>query len=196
MADVRTLTLHDYLTARLTRTINVTQPAAGADFTVTVPAGSTWVVQAVRGQLVSSAVAGNRLPALRIGDGFTELQRIAAVNNQATGLTWVYTWLPGYGYAPATGTIQNLSLGSLAPVLYAGSTIAAVTAAIDVGDQWSGVALQVLEYTVGQIYWMADLLGRELDNEALTMLPAHGDVKPLGTGQPAGPEASQSGNVA
>lgn len=182
--NVRILALNDLLRTRLTRTITAPNPAAGADFTVTVPPGSSWIVQSVRAQLVTSAAVANRAVTLRIGDGVSELRRIANVNVQAASLTWVYGWLPGYGFVPASGIVQNYDLGETPPILNAGATIATSTGAIDVGDQWSGIALSVIEYTVGQVYWLSDLIARELGFETLTDLPAQTPV-PVASGQAA-----------
>lgn len=195
MGKVREVALEEMLRARLFRTVQVQAPGAGNEIAVTVPDGAVWYVYSLRAQLVTSAVAGNRLPALLISDGATELQRIAAVNNQATGLTWVYTWAPGFGYSPASSVIQNIGLGTPPPALQAGSTLKTVTAAIDVGDVYSGVALQVCEFTVGQVYWMADLLGRQLSYEDELPLTDKSKLGRVGSGQPAGNEASQSGVV-
>ena len=129
------------------KTVAVANPAAGADWSVQVPAGVTWEVQSVYAQLATSAVVANRFPVLVVQDagGNTLLDANPGGGGQTATQTHKYTWAIG------AGSNQNTSANPSAPipdmVLPGGSTIGTTTLNLDAGDQWSAVSLFVVEYT-------------------------------------------------
>lgn len=131
---------------RRTRRVQpVAQPAAGADWSVTVPAGVLWELLAVRGLFTASAAVANRVPVLGFGsEGVTAAQVPVAANitaGQAITVTWAQV-----GAALAFGLFQIVPLPRV--ILEPGDTIGTATGAIDVGDQWSAVRLWLVETTV------------------------------------------------
>src|SRR6266851_3396315 len=63
--------------------ISVSTPAAGADWSQTVPTGARWVVTALAAQLVTAVAAGTRAPRLIVDDGTTTLFELPAAATQA-----------------------------------------------------------------------------------------------------------------
>lgn len=129
------------------KTVAVANPAAGADWSVQVPAGVTWEVQAVYGQLATSAVVANRFPVLVITDAASN----PLVNANPGGGGQTATQTHKYTWAIDAASNQNTSANPSTPipdvVLPAGATIASSTLNLDAADQWSAVSLYVVEYT-------------------------------------------------
>ena len=126
------------------RTISIANPAAGADWSISVPAGMQWRLRSVRAQLVSSATVANRAVNLSLkDDAGNVIALLPAPAVQAASLTNSYTFAQGAS-ALSVGTSQSAA----APkdmVLGDSYTIASSTGAIQAGDQWSLIWLQVEE---------------------------------------------------
>lgn len=127
---------------RTRRTFTGTAPAAGSDWTVTVPAGKVWRVLSVRASLVTSATVANRAPALTVSDGSAVFLTVPAPAVQAASLTGVFDWYE-YASAQAVGNVQAAALPEL--IIPAGFVLASSTAAIAAGDQWSAPVVYVIE---------------------------------------------------
>lgn len=120
------------------KSVNAADPAAGAEVTYTVPAGSGLLLKAVRVRLVTSAVVANRVPILTIADdNANTVMEFPASAAQAASLTVDYSFVADLGYAMAAAVANKLAVG-IAPFLYLpdGWTIKTVTSAIDVGDNY------------------------------------------------------------
>jgi hypothetical protein len=125
---------------------SVGSPAAGADWTQTVPAGARWLLHGIRAQLLSSATAGNRTPALQIDDGTNAGVNISPGVVQAASLTNTWSWTAGY---PTIGTLvgtQNQITMPFPVPLLAGWRIRVITANLSGTDQWSAIFLDVEEW--------------------------------------------------
>ncbi len=127
------------------RPIAIANPAAGADFTITVPAGRTWEILGVAGQFTTSAVAGNRTPSLFLqvrgnpaGISITSGAVIPA--SQGNNMCWGIG-LPAFG--PLDGTLNTALPQRM--LLNAGDKLGSSTAGILAGDQWSNIYLWVNE---------------------------------------------------
>lgn len=120
-------------------------PAAGADWTVTVPAGHIYQLLAVFATLVTSAAAATRIARLLFTDGDSTFLELPPFTSQIASLTRRYAWIPA-GQAYSTG------LGILSPLpeltLMAGWTIGTATDVVDVGDQWGTIKVAVIDTTV------------------------------------------------
>ncbi len=127
------------------RSIAVTTPAAGANWTQTVPTGARWRVRDARFRLVTSAVAGSRVPVIRLTDGVNVLAEFGTTLSQAAGVTVDWNAIAGQGFeSDATG--PNVEYMQPEVMLLAGWIITVRTPAIDVGDQYSAVRLTVEEW--------------------------------------------------
>lgn len=90
-------------------------PAAGADWSVTVPGGFIWRVISAYASLVSSAAAGQRMPRLQISDGVATFLDLPPVNGQQASLTHRYSWLAsGSTYQAVAGVPSTVIAGAVA----------------------------------------------------------------------------------
>jgi hypothetical protein len=133
------------------RTVPVTQPALGANFTVTPAGEATWALVALRATLTTSAAAANRAPTLNVTDGTSTLWSVEAGATQAASLTVTYSWVTEYPAFPTT-VVGGVLVVPMAPTYLApGMALAGATALIDANDQWSGITATVLECFTGHV---------------------------------------------
>lgn len=130
---------------RSMRVVQVTQPAAATDWSVTVPGGKVWAPLAFTATFVTDANVANRDLSLQIGDQTNLLAAFDAVANQAAGQTNVVTYCTGGGLG-AGGTTHGTSTTPIPDLaLPAGFTISSHTTNLQVGDQWSNIVCWVEE---------------------------------------------------
>lgn len=131
--------------AGLTAATTVSNPAAGADWTYTVPAGLQQTLISVRAVLTTSATVANRFPVLRITSPTGQiLADVSALAAQTAGTTITYVWMAG---APANNVnnVQQMALPSGLRLL-GGSTIQTITSGIQAGDQWSAITITYTQF--------------------------------------------------
>lgn len=152
MFDVRALraVAEDWPASIVMRTVAVTAPAAGADWTLTCPGESVWAVYATTARFVTSAVVANRAPKLVITDGSNTMFDITDDVAITATLTTQISWLSLLGYQDTAIAAASLNIGTPQIVLQPGWTIGTVTSLIDVGDQWSRVFVNVVESFAGE----------------------------------------------
>lgn len=131
----------------LIRTIAIPRPVAGAEWSVTVPAGATWRLITAEYRFVTSAVAGTRASRLAVTDQDGNLVAIMPpALTQAATITVNYIFDTSYG-----ATTQIAAANSGAPVtdqpLKSGYTLGSSTANFDAGDQYSIIFVTVEEWT-------------------------------------------------
>lgn len=131
---------------RRSRTVvSVASPAAGADWSTTIPAGHLYQLLAIRAILTTSAAVANRAARLILGDGTSTYASIPAPAVQAASLAVSYTWAAG---APGV-SVDLAQLGYLPDlVLPPAWTIGTSTRLIDVADAWTAIQLHLLDVTV------------------------------------------------
>jgi hypothetical protein len=129
--------------------ISVAQPAAGADWSQTVPTGARWKVVAATAQLATAAAVATRLARLVIDDGTTPIFEAPAAASQAASLSVLYTYGQGAG-GPVTADAAVIE-GPIPNDAYlpAGFRIRSSTGAIQAADQWSAIRLLVQEWLEG-----------------------------------------------
>jgi len=125
--------------------LTVAAPAAGADWSLTVPAGHIYEVLSIQASLVTSAAVATRQVSLTLSNGVAVFLTLAAGFSQLTGLTRRYAWYPfANPYTVLPDGINEIPT----TILQGLSIIASSTALIDAGDQWSAVKLQVVDTLV------------------------------------------------
>ena len=124
--------------------ITAPAPAAGADFTLTPPVGVRWRILGGQAQLKTSAAVANRQVLLEVTRGGVVVFTCPSPSVQAAGLTYAYQLLPGVTQPTLVSTYPVLPF-PVAVVLDETWRLASSTAAIDVADQWSAIALLVEE---------------------------------------------------
>jgi len=122
--------------------VPVDEPAAGADWSLTVPAGHLYHLVAVYGILTTDANVANRRPFLGFTDGQVTYLTIPPVAAIAASTTEYLNWTE-HGDAYNSAPCQMMGLPEL--TLEPGWTIAPTTVNVQVGDQWSSVALLVID---------------------------------------------------
>lgn len=125
-----------------------TDPGAGAEATVTVPAGEYWVVHGLLLTLVTSATVANRRVEIQIDNGTTVFFRLAHAADQAASLTWRYQYANhGYRDAAVTGTNNVANIGMPVFTLGPGYRIQTSTTNLQAGDDYAPPVLFVADYT-------------------------------------------------
>lgn len=120
-------------------------PAAGADFSITVPTGRRWNVLCLRAVLNASAAVANRNVALLLDDGantFFVLQSIAAVTANQNERIVASADLP---YVNDNVNTQTIPFPS-PTILVSGYHIKSLTANLQAADQWTNIQLVVQEW--------------------------------------------------
>lgn len=122
-------------------------PSAGAEVTVTVPAGEYWVLYCVQLALVSSSTVATRNVELQIDDGTTTFFRNVDRAGQAASLTQNYTWACDLGYRDATAAVGGVNIGIPCFTLGPGYRVRTVTNNLQAGDDFAAPVLLVADYT-------------------------------------------------
>lgn len=131
------------------RSVQQANPAAGADFVVTVPTGALWELIAVSAQLVTAVAVANRAARLVIDDGANTLFAVPNTTVQAASLTTTYSYGAGAGGPMSTdAAFQEAPLPNNV-LLPAASRIRSSTGAIQAADQWGAISLLVREWLAG-----------------------------------------------
>ena len=129
----------------ITRSVTIATPAAGANWSITVPAGASWTLNSVRATLATSAAVANRVPDLQIKDGSGNIVMDALAGvAQTASLTDVWNWSAGAATSTVLGATNTVGLPA-GFKLNAGWVIQQATAGLQAADQWSGIALAVTE---------------------------------------------------
>lgn len=127
------------------RSITGSNPAAGAEFTETVPAGARWEVLVFHAQFNASAAVATRHPELTITDGTNELERVpSAAGITANGIARIAV-TPTNGMQTSSAG-ANYVVPSFSPfLLTAGCQIKSTTLNIQAADQWASLQYLVRE---------------------------------------------------
>lgn len=132
----------------LMRSIAVTSPAAGADWTQTVPAGVNWILRAVTAKLTTGVTVAARQASLQVTDATPRLLLDSpGGSTEAASLADVYSWFNGAAAVIEGGVV----VGGLPAEFRClpGWIIGSSTANIEAADQWSNIVLTVEEFTGG-----------------------------------------------
>lgn len=182
---------NDLLRSRLIRPVAVLPPAAGAEWSITVPPSLTWELLAVHYQLATSAVVANRVSTLQARDSAGVLVwKAYSGQSQPASQQVPYDYSQGLGITVVTQDLQS-SLPNTPLPLASGFSLATSTGNIDAGDQYSQITVWVRELGVGLIYQTAAVLAIEIVAEVPTPLTADDAIPATLPGQPAPPAAAQ-----
>jgi hypothetical protein len=129
----------------------VGNPAAGNDWTATVPSLVRWQVLGVTGTLTTGAAAANRYISLQYivlgaGNSLVSSLSVAIPANMVANMVNAPTYLQNMSYAPMAGsTLVFLTMPSPLWLVGTGS-IQSVTGNIQGTDQWSNIGVIVEEW--------------------------------------------------
>lgn len=130
------------------RQVVIGAPAAGVDFSTTVPNLARWRVIALRASLTTAVAVANREVILALGTAGSPVYNAIAVPLQAASLTYGYSWGAGVTTLLVIAGATTPNINTSIPVdlwLPNGSTVASVTQNLQAADQWSSVQLLVEE---------------------------------------------------
>jgi hypothetical protein len=114
-----------------------TDPAAGVEASVTVPAGVQWELYSVGITLVTSATVANRTPHLIIDDGTNIVANLVPAAVQAASATVAYQFTQaGVDYAAVRDGVMLVGQIPTGLRLAAGWRIRTLTTNLDVGDNY------------------------------------------------------------
>ncbi len=120
-------------------------PALGADFLVALNNAQRWRVQSVNATLTTSAAVGSRQPFLVTDDTVNRTGTFG--QNQAIPASTAGTFVWGAGMSPAAAALSVGAGGLPSPLLVRGGhRLFSSTSGLDVGDQWSSIAITVEEW--------------------------------------------------
>jgi len=130
------------------RSFRIPDPAAGADFRVTVPGGEGWLVQGLLATLTTSAVVATRQPRLTADDQTDTWLMIPAGDSPAASTTTQYTLIlggpTGVTSSPASDVWGGPSLLYLPP----GHRFGPVTNNLQAADAWTVIRMAVIVVTI------------------------------------------------
>lgn len=126
-------------------TSTVANPAAGADWSYTVPAGITETLLSVRAVLTTGGAALTAPVILRITSPTGQIiADVAALSAQGAGAAVTYSWVAGAQSTSSTN-FQQMSLPT-GLRLMPGSTIQTISAGIVAADQWSAITISYTQF--------------------------------------------------
>lgn len=134
-----------------TTTITTTNPAAGAEVSITVPSGEYWIVKSFRVQLVTAVAVAVRQTHLRFTHRDGGIIEQPANNSQAASATMNYNFAQGAGLnVTAAVDSQGISIPSDI-ILPSGSVIATRTVAIQAADDYTAADLIIEKFYVNAL---------------------------------------------
>jgi len=128
------------------KSILPTAPAAGSEWTTTVPANKIWEILAIHYHLATSATVASRIPKVSFTDGTSQIAECRTVSSQLASLTYEHTLSPNTPVLTLVGGLVGGPIPKL--VLNAGAVISSTTDLIQAADQYSQVVIYVKEINV------------------------------------------------
>jgi hypothetical protein len=121
-------------------------PAAGAEWSVTVPANQLWKVTSVTATLVTAVAAANREVSLVTDDGAVITTTSPTGLTHVASLTKAYTWIAFLSWRGVGAQALNQVTGMGEHWLPAGHRIRTVTTNIQAADDWSAPVIVFESY--------------------------------------------------
>jgi hypothetical protein len=149
-ADIAADLLAIEVPERVVRVIRLPQPAAGADpAPVVVPGGSIWIPLSLTGVLTTGATPASRVPVLSLDDGTTvvEAWRVGWSFSSDTVVRVTFSAGGFWDHGSAIGGQHDVGI----PLrrAYPGWRLVLATVDLQADDQWSQLALQVVDVSTG-----------------------------------------------
>lgn len=124
---------------------NVANPAAGTDWSVTVPTARRWQLLAARARLTTGAAVANRFAGIVHTDGTNQLYFAGQNNAIVASSTGLLVFTPGV--QPFSDTQGDFLVPLPSPdILEQGYVINSFTVGLQAADQWSGIQLMLQEW--------------------------------------------------
>lgn len=124
-------------------TIVSADPAAGAEITITVPAGEEWKLIGAKMTLVNDANVANRYVALFATIDSVQMPITLHTTPLTAGLTYPLSFRSGIGAGPLSNNTYFIAPLSENIILPAGSVLATITSSIQVGDNFGPMTVLI-----------------------------------------------------
>jgi len=131
----------------------IPNPAAGAELAVRPDGGRAWRILNMIFTFTASAVVANRNIQLNLSDGNTRTWRGTTAVVQAAASVQEYEAYPNAISGVSVSGLALLALPIDGLWMPPGYVLTTTTALIDVGDQYSGIALDLVELETGPEYY-------------------------------------------
>lgn len=128
------------------RTLPVTAPAAGAEWSFPNNRGAVLWIYALTQRLVTSAVVATRTPTVRVLSGLEIVHIFTTAQNQAASLDRRIAAYNGANHADSATGGNRLAWPVDGVRLLNGWTVASNTPGMDVGDQYSEILIHCVEF--------------------------------------------------
>lgn len=121
-------------------------PAAGADWAITVPAGARWRISSFAATLTTSATVANRIVRLQMNDAaVNNIMQTAPTAVIPASTTAVVSGFPGQSTPTTDPLTINVAMPGN-PILPSAFRIVTSTIGIQAGDQWSAIWFEVEDW--------------------------------------------------
>lgn len=128
------------------RIIKVGTPAAGAQWSVKIPAGVQWRISMGYALFTTDATVANRTVGAQITVENTTVWQVAAPGTQAASNAFPYNFQSEQGVGTAGSTAFSAVLPLPNTPMPDGAVLSSQVTNMDAGDQWSVIALYIEEY--------------------------------------------------
>jgi hypothetical protein len=148
------------------KTVQIPNPVAGSEFIIRAPGEGFWRIMSLAFTLTTDANAANRAASLTADDGTSVYFSTDATAFQAaSGARGYSAWEGSTGVTAISGD-QILGFPTRGLWLPTGHSLRSSTTAIQVGDQYSAINVQVEEFPSGPgVEWLPTVMRAEYGKE-------------------------------
>lgn len=125
------------------KTITVANPAAGAEWSITVTATKIWEVLSISCQLITDATVATRRIVISFNDGTNEIFKVGSQGTQTASLTNFHSFAENINSSATHGAAVSTTMPKI--VLPAGYKIETKSLSLQAGDQYALITLYVKE---------------------------------------------------
>jgi len=131
------------------RSVQIANPAAGADFTITVPTGARWELVSASALFTTAAAVANRHTLLVVDDGANIVYESAQTTAQIASLAIQHSWGQAIAASTDAGGLSDVNPLPARIALVGGWRVRSSTGNIQAADQWSAIFISVREWLEG-----------------------------------------------
>lgn len=133
------------------RVVRVADPGANTEISISSTGASFWLVRSLVATLTTDATVADRTVRIEQSDGTSTYFVASAGEVQAASLTRRYGAHPGADGSLTAGGVRGIPLDAYGLVVPPGHVVRTDTENLQAGDEYSDIALHVLEFETGRI---------------------------------------------
>ena len=142
----RFLTDTGQIRAGVVRNVQIPNPAAGAEFKVTVPSGVMWRIATGQATLTTAVTVSTRIPQIQLTSQGVNVGVYTGTETDPASTTAFVTFSQTLPSAAAASGSVNSVIALPTYTLAEGDTLASLTAGIEATDQYSAITILVEEF--------------------------------------------------